>query len=585
MNTGKKIVDIYTRVSTEDQAREGFSLAEQEERLRKLCEYKDYEIHKVYVEAGISAKQGNVRPQFNLMMDDVKTKKVNLIIVFKLDRLTRSIKDLEEIVNILEENECGLESAAEEINTTTANGKFFIRMLTILSQLEIERCSERTKVGLVGAIKAGHIPGRTLFGYKRENKKMVINPETRKPARKMLEYYMQGKSAEIISILLKEEFGIELQGTRIEKLVYNRLYAGDFEHGTGDDKQIYYNVVEPLVTKEEMEILLSRHRENQEKRKRKVDYLLSLKILCPCCGSPMGGTHSKGKSKARTYIYYSCNVCKKTKYIREDIIEPLLIKELNEIIDFFMIADVSMLAVRQNTVLQGDTLKYENTINEIIEKKERIMQSYYNGLIDDTKLKKEIKKCDEQLKSYRLLLKKEKRKDIRISKDFSLNKYATLTEIEKRKCTSYTVRTNNTWEQLTPLAKMNIINDYIENIEIEIEINEKAKQLCDKKIVKIKKVNIYESKIEDMAYMFRENIMDAVVKNNNKNILVSNKQTHEEIENFIDEIREKQKIKVIRMPKNLMNWNKVNIDTVVRVMPEYDSKNQDIAKYVILTTN
>lgn len=65
MNTGKKIVDIYTRVSTEDQAREGFSLAEQEERLRKLCEYKDYEIHKVYVEAGISEKQGNVRPQFN----------------------------------------------------------------------------------------------------------------------------------------------------------------------------------------------------------------------------------------------------------------------------------------------------------------------------------------------------------------------------------------------------------------------------------------------------------------------------------------------------------------------------------------
>lgn len=66
------IVDIYVRVSTEDQAREGFSLAEQEDRLRKLCDYKGYKIHKVYVEPGISAKHGKVRPKFNEMMKDVE---------------------------------------------------------------------------------------------------------------------------------------------------------------------------------------------------------------------------------------------------------------------------------------------------------------------------------------------------------------------------------------------------------------------------------------------------------------------------------------------------------------------------------
>ena len=91
------------------------------------------------------------RPKFKEMIDDMKEGKINKIIVYKLDRLTRSIKDLENICSMLEEYNCSLESVAEEINTDTANGKFFIRMLTILAQLEIERTSERTKFGLIGA--------------------------------------------------------------------------------------------------------------------------------------------------------------------------------------------------------------------------------------------------------------------------------------------------------------------------------------------------------------------------------------------------------------------------------------------------
>ena len=79
------------RVSTEDQAREGFSLPEQEKRLRAMCEYKGYEIYKIYKYAGISAKTGNKRPAFEELLDDIKAKKCNAIVVLKLDRLTRSV--------------------------------------------------------------------------------------------------------------------------------------------------------------------------------------------------------------------------------------------------------------------------------------------------------------------------------------------------------------------------------------------------------------------------------------------------------------------------------------------------------------
>ena len=118
MNEEKKIAGLYIRVSTEDQAREGFSLPEQEKRLRTMCEYKNYEVYDVYEERGISAKTGNYRPEFERLLQDVRDKKFNTIVVLKLDRLTRSVSDWEKILTFLEENDAYLDCANDEINTT-----------------------------------------------------------------------------------------------------------------------------------------------------------------------------------------------------------------------------------------------------------------------------------------------------------------------------------------------------------------------------------------------------------------------------------------------------------------------------------
>ena len=154
----KKIAGLYIRVSTDDQAREGSSLKEQEERLRAMCQYKGYEVYKVYKDAGISAKTGNYRPKFEELLQDIREKKCNAIVVLKLDRLTRSVYDWENILRFLEENDAYLDCANDDINTTNANGKMISRILTSVSQQEIERTSESTKIGIAGAIKEGHIP-------------------------------------------------------------------------------------------------------------------------------------------------------------------------------------------------------------------------------------------------------------------------------------------------------------------------------------------------------------------------------------------------------------------------------------------
>ena len=153
MKEEKKVAGLYIRVSTEDQAREGFSLPEQEKRLRAMCEYKNYEVYDVYEERGISAKTGNYRPEFDRLIEDAKNKKINTIIALKLDRLSRSIYDWKNLLKTSEKYGFDLVCANDDINTTNANGKMVTRIMMSVSQNEIERTSERTKVGMAGAIK------------------------------------------------------------------------------------------------------------------------------------------------------------------------------------------------------------------------------------------------------------------------------------------------------------------------------------------------------------------------------------------------------------------------------------------------
>ena len=194
MNDEKKIAGIYCRVSTEEQSREGFSLGEQKSRLKEFCDFKRYEVYKYYIDAGISAKNDK-RPAYQEMLNDVKSGKINVIVAFKLDRLTRSVYDVEKLMKILNENNCDLDCYADESNTIT----------TSVSQNEIERRSERTKVGLAGAIKAGHIPNKTPLGFKRDNKKLVPDDLTKDIVIRMYDLYLEGNSYQSIANIYNKE--------------------------------------------------------------------------------------------------------------------------------------------------------------------------------------------------------------------------------------------------------------------------------------------------------------------------------------------------------------------------------------------
>lgn len=175
----KKICGLYLRVSTEDQAREGFSLPEQKRQLEDFCRKNNLEIYDYYEDAGISAKKGNYRPEFERMKQDALDGKINAIVAIKLDRFSRSVYDWENTMDFFNKLKIDIICANEEVNTLNPNGRMVSRVMVAIGQNEIEKTSERTKMGLNGAILEGHIPHKTPFGYKHENKKLISDEATK----------------------------------------------------------------------------------------------------------------------------------------------------------------------------------------------------------------------------------------------------------------------------------------------------------------------------------------------------------------------------------------------------------------------
>ena len=288
----KKIAGIYIRVSTEDQAREGFSLGEQEEKLRQLCKYKDFKIFKVYKDAGISAKNMKDRPAFQEMLEDMKAGKLNYIFAYKLDRVTRSVRDLEVLISTLEQYHCYLICDRDDVNTSTANGRFFVRMLTVLSQLEIEIVSERTKFGLNGAIKAGHIPGKVPLGYYRDtDKTLKVDVTTKDIVLRIFEMYLEGKSYQTISNILNDEKVLSPNNKKwcdstIDRIINNKIYMGDYErykYDTDKETELFVDVVPPIITRTMWEEVQKQKEKNQRSYCRNRVYIFFQKLVCPTC--------------------------------------------------------------------------------------------------------------------------------------------------------------------------------------------------------------------------------------------------------------------------------------------------------------
>ena len=468
MDDVKKVCGLYMRVSTEDQAREAFSLPEQKERLEAYCKFKGFVIKDYYTDAGISAKTGNYRPEFERLKEDIKSKKINTIIALKQDRITRSIFDWEELMRFLEENDAYLDCVNDDINTTNANGKMVSRILMSVSQQEIERTSERTKVGLAGAIKQGHIPHQAPLGYKHENKKLVIDHLTKDVVIRIFELYHKGMSYQKISTLFNKEQVLGKTNWRdssIVAILENEIYKGDFVHGKRTKHPTYYeNVVEPIVSKEMWEECQVQKKKNSKSYQRTLTYLFLQKLRCPKCNRILGGKATQ-KKNGNIYYYYYCHDCKIN--FKESLVEEYFNDFVNELVEYDSVVNQFFLPmIKQKFDEPQEELKKD--INKQKDKLERIKRAYINGVFNLEEYNDERKLVESSLEKLQNELDEATScetlnftpQDILLKRAID---YINKVKLEKE----YKERTK-TWKDYTREEKSELIMKYVDDIKLGI---------------------------------------------------------------------------------------------------------------------
>jgi site-specific DNA recombinase len=577
MNGEKKnfVVGVYPRVSTEDQSRFGFSLDEQEESLKRLCEWKGYKIYKIYREEGVSAKSMN-RPKFQEMIQDMKDGKINKILVYKLDRLTRSIQDLETICKLLEEYKCDLESECEEINTSTPTGVFFMRMTTILAQLEIERTSERTKFGLMGAAKKGHFSGKAPIGYRKINKKLVIDEVESEVVKDIFKSYLSGQSVCTITKRLNEKNALNRnwRTTTIDRMLSNYIYSGNYQHRKriqNEETILLEDVCPAIIDKHDFELVQKQKEKNLKNYIRKQTYVYMQRIVCSKCNKIMGGSSTTSKNKP-TQIYYKCNCC--NTRINEKKIEQPLILFLNDMLDYYLLIDNNYKSFF-NEDLTIEIKRYEKVLKELNTKLQRIKNAYLNSNIEQDDFINEEKSIKMQIEETKIKLNNLNNADENLNHKEDLRLYNNLFQLEKMEYKSYYVRKNGLWNKLTKEQKAELITKYIDSIEIEKKKDE----------IIIKKININKKEIKKIGYMFRNDCFDMAVNINDRDVILSNERTKKDIANYVDSLSKFYKIASITIEKDKLDIASLSNNSLLQIIPNKKENKFEKDRYTLLQIN
>lgn len=214
---------IYVRVSTAEQAKEGISISAQIERCRAFCNARGWEIFKIYKDAGYSA--GNMdRPALRQLLQDSKEKKFDVLLVYKIDRFSRKLRDLIMVLEDLKKYGINFTSVTEQIDTTTAMGEAFFQIIGVFAQLEREMVRERVEVVFNKKVDSGEAVYRPPFGYRFKNRRLVPEPEEARIVKQIFEMWAAGIDyKDIVS-----EFGIPV--STLYQILRNPIYVGKIRY-------------------------------------------------------------------------------------------------------------------------------------------------------------------------------------------------------------------------------------------------------------------------------------------------------------------------------------------------------------------
>lgn len=294
----------YCRVSTENQI-ENYSIDEQKERLKAFCKARDWNIAEMFVDAGYSG--GNLdRPALKALLQRAKQKSFNAVVVYKLDRLSRSQKDT---LYLIEDvfGKCGVNfvSVCENFDTGTPFGKAMIGILSVFAQLEKEQITERFTMGRIGRAKSGlfHGGGSAPTGYDYMNGHLAVNEFKAAQVREVFARFLRGESIHSIQKAMSERYGGWSSHTLIRNVLKNTVYIGKIRFNGKE----YSGEHSPIISEDQFSkvqcLLSERCAENKpaEKTPFRAGYLLSGLLFCGSCGARYHADHGFYKCYSRTH--------------------------------------------------------------------------------------------------------------------------------------------------------------------------------------------------------------------------------------------------------------------------------------------
>ena len=327
---------IYARYSSDNQREE--SIEGQIRECTAFAEKNGITILRHYIDRAFSAKTDN-RPEFQNMIKDSGKRLFDMIIVWKLDRLSRSQKDtLIMLEDVFLANDCDFVSMMESFDTSTAFGRAIVGILAAFAQLERENIKERTMMGRAARIAKGHYNGsHPPLGYKflPGCNDLVVDPFEAAIVREIFSLFLSGNSINGIAARMAEKYGKvrNWNGTTVRRVLGNPIYIGKVRQ----NGELFDGLHEPIISETDFYManaILVHNKEVQKQSCRSVSLLTGL-LYCGDCGARMQPRRITRGYDLRRYVCYSVSRTSKAM-IRSDHctnrLHPYTQEELDEII-------------------------------------------------------------------------------------------------------------------------------------------------------------------------------------------------------------------------------------------------------------
>lgn len=446
----RKLIAIYCRVSTEEQSENGYNIDEQERLLEEWCKKMGYVIYKCYSDRGISGKNIKDRPALKELLSDAKAGKFDMVISWKINRVSRKLEDVLKIVNLLEKNNITFKSYSEPFETDTPAGRMQFQMMALIGEFERGTIAQNVKMGMIAKAKSGNWCGGRVLGYD-----LVPNnsPEEEKKGKNKLK--INEKEAEIVRFIFNEYSkgkGYKAITNQINKLGYKTKKGNDFSVGSIRDiltnpvyiGEIRYNVRQnwsekrrrninpnPIRVKGKHEAIIDRELWDKvqlilESKKGKPsriydgEYPLTGILRCPKCGAGMvisRTTNTLADGSKKRIAYYCCgnwknkgtSVCN-SNTIRVDKANEYVFKKIEELVsNEAMIKAVVKNINKERKDKVKPAKRLLGDIDKELEKLDKRKRKIFEAYEDDILTKEEFQTRKNELNEKIRILEEEKK--------------------------------------------------------------------------------------------------------------------------------------------------------------------------------